>query len=49
MPDAVTHPSPQQLRAYGLGKLSEPARAAVDTVEYATLLRGSIKHRSLLL
>jgi serine/threonine protein kinase len=29
MPDAVTHPTPQELAAYGLGKLPEDAAAAV--------------------
>jgi tRNA A-37 threonylcarbamoyl transferase component Bud32 len=29
MPDTVTHPTPQQLAAYGLGKLPERAAAAV--------------------
>jgi len=29
MPDTVTHPTPQQLAAFGLGKLPERAAAAI--------------------
>jgi anti-sigma factor RsiW len=29
MPDAVTHPTPQELAAFGLGKLPERTAAAV--------------------
>jgi WD40 repeat protein/serine/threonine protein kinase len=47
MPDADIHPTPQQLAAFGLGKLPEPAIAAIAAhLESCAACRHAVTHES---